>query len=200
MTDPAPERSTAERLLDLAFYAPLGLALSVADAVPDLARKGRARLGPQIGLARTVGQLAVRQGSRQLAGIATTASGLPFSPFKAAVPKAPGSSPAAPARSRPTGPATGATGRLAGAAPSDDALVVPLSPSRANGARHRGGRTPERSAASSLAIHSYDSLSAPQVVQRLAGLSREEVAAVQAYEAATRGRRTILARAEQLLG
>jgi hypothetical protein len=50
-----------------------------------------------------------------------------------------------------------------------------------------------------LAIPSYDSLSAPQVVQRLAGLTREEIEAVRRYEAATRGRRTILARAEQLL-
>jgi hypothetical protein len=54
--------------------------------------------------------------------------------------------------------------------------------------------------AAELAIPSYDSLSASQVVQRLAGLSRDEVEAVQSYEAATRGRRTILARAEQLLG
>jgi hypothetical protein len=50
-----------------------------------------------------------------------------------------------------------------------------------------------------LAIPSYDSLSAPQVVQRLAGLSQDEVQAVRAYEAATRGRRTIIARADQLL-
>jgi hypothetical protein len=51
-----------------------------------------------------------------------------------------------------------------------------------------------------LAIPSYDSLSAPQVVQRLAGLSSDEVAAVRDYELVTRGRRTILSRAEQLLG
>ncbi len=53
--------------------------------------------------------------------------------------------------------------------------------------------------AAELAIPSYDSLSATQVVQRLAGLSREEVAAVAAYEAGTRRRKTILSRAEQLL-
>ena len=38
MSEPDADKSTAERLLDLAFYAPLGLALSVAEAVPDLAR------------------------------------------------------------------------------------------------------------------------------------------------------------------
>jgi hypothetical protein len=50
----------------------------------------------------------------------------------------------------------------------------------------------------SLAIPGYDSLSASQVVQRLASLSGPELAAVRDYEAATRGRRTILARVSQL--
>ncbi len=54
--------------------------------------------------------------------------------------------------------------------------------------------------AAGLAIPGYDSLSASQVVQRLAGLSREELAAVGAYEEAHRGRRTILNRVNQLQG
>jgi len=191
MTEPDADKSTAERVLDLALYAPLGLAFSVAEAVPDLARKGRSRLGPQVVLARAVGQLAVRQGYRQLVGIVTTPGASPFDPFSS--PR-----PAAPSHKAPA--STSAAPFEIGDPVAPDAVVVPLSPSRSNGARHRSGRPPERHAASELAIHSYDSLSAPQVVQRLAGLSREEVAAVRAYEAATRGRRTILARAEQLLG
>ena len=71
------------------------------------------------------------------------------------------------------------------------AVVVPLPTSRSNVGRHRNVGAPQKHAASELAIHSYDSLSAPQVVQRLAGLSRDEVAAVRAYEAATSARRTI---------
>jgi len=64
-------------------------------------------------------------------------------------------------------------------------------------------RVPPASAApavESLAIHGYDSLSASQVVQRLAGLSGPELEAVRAYESAGRGRRTILARIAQLQG
>jgi hypothetical protein len=62
------------------------------------------------------------------------------------------------------------------------------------------GQEPRRlPRAGDLAIPSYDSLSASQVVQRLAGLSRDEVAAVAAYESATRRRKTVLARAGQLL-
>ncbi len=52
--------------------------------------------------------------------------------------------------------------------------------------------------AEDLAIPGYDSLSAPQVVQRLAGLSMEELDAVRSYEAATRHRKTILTRISQL--
>jgi hypothetical protein len=53
-------------------------------------------------------------------------------------------------------------------------------------------------ASAELAIPGYDSLSASQVVQRLPSLSPAELAAVGAYEASTRGRRTILARIAQL--
>jgi hypothetical protein len=49
-----------------------------------------------------------------------------------------------------------------------------------------------------LAIPGYDVLSASQVVQRLAGLAPSELDAVGRYEAATRGRRTILSKVAQL--
>lgn len=58
----------------------------------------------------------------------------------------------------------------------------------------------ERGTASGLAIPDYDTLSASQVVRRLDGLGRQELEAVVRHEAATRGRRTILHRAQQLLG
>jgi hypothetical protein len=51
-----------------------------------------------------------------------------------------------------------------------------------------------------LAIPDYRALSASQVVRRLDGLGADELAAVYRYEEATRGRRTILHRAQQLLG
>jgi len=49
-----------------------------------------------------------------------------------------------------------------------------------------------------LAIPGYDTLSASQVVQRLAGLAADELEAVRAYESDTRGRRTILSKISQL--
>jgi hypothetical protein len=50
-----------------------------------------------------------------------------------------------------------------------------------------------------LSIPGFDTLSASQVVQRLDGLNRTELVSVRAYEASTRGRRTILNRVDQLL-
>jgi hypothetical protein len=56
----------------------------------------------------------------------------------------------------------------------------------------------EAPSAENLAIPGYDSLSASQVVQRLGGLSEDELAAVGAYEAAHRARQTVLTRVSQL--
>lgn len=49
-----------------------------------------------------------------------------------------------------------------------------------------------------LAIPDYDSLSASQVVTRLAGLSKDELESVRTHEAANRGRKTILNKVAQL--
>ena len=54
--------------------------------------------------------------------------------------------------------------------------------------------------AAGLAIPGYDTLSASQVVPRLEGLTPSELDAVRAYEVATRGRKTVLTRIDQLRG
>ncbi len=55
-------------------------------------------------------------------------------------------------------------------------------------------------AAADLAIADYDSLAASQVIPRLAGLETGELDAVRRYEAAHRGRKTILGKVAQLQG
>jgi hypothetical protein len=49
-----------------------------------------------------------------------------------------------------------------------------------------------------LAIPSYDTLAASQIVARLSGLNNDELTAVRSYEESHRARRTILARITQL--
>lgn len=192
-------RGPLDLLADLAVYAPLGLALTVAEAVPSLARKGRSRAGQQFALARSVGQFAVNQGARQ----ARSAAGAAEAPIGALVHKLLAAAPPVPFAAR----GRGSNAAVVPGPPVDLSADPPTAaPAAATGrntavpaASSPVGTTGPVPSAAALAIPSYDSLSAPQVVQRLAGLAPEEVRAVRIYEAATRGRRTIIARADQLL-
>ena len=80
-----------------------------------------------------------------------------------------------------------------------DVEAAPAAPEGATPAR-RPARAMADGALEGLAIPDYRALSASQVVRRLDGLGKDELEAVYRYEAATRGRRTILHRAQQLLG
>lgn len=158
-----------EQLLDLFVYAPLGLLLEARDLLPQLAQKGRGRLGGQVTVARMVGELAVRQGQRR----AEQAIERLRQQNRAG---------AGPAPLAPTAPPRGrARPAAATSAPAPASASAPTG-------------------SSALAIPGYDTLSASQVVPRLAGLSVEELEAVRAYEAATRARKTVLTRIEQLRG
>ncbi len=176
------DSSPIETAADLLVFAPLGLALTVGEELPKLAAKGRARLEGRLRAARMVGQFAVTQGRREVDRRFSPARPAPAPP----VADPPVSDPPVdgppvadppPVADRLGGP----VGLVADPEPSPPPVVAAAAPSVA-----------------SLAIPGYDSLSASQVVQRLAGLSGEELTAVGAYETATRGRRTILARVSQL--
>ena len=65
------------------------------------------------------------------------------------------------------------------------------------GGRRRGDRAP--AAAEDLPIDEYESLAASHVVARLESLTADELRAVQEFEAAHRGRRTVLGKIDQLL-
>lgn len=196
--------SPVETALDLFLYAPVGLALTAAEEIPKLAAKGRTRLTQQLTMAKMVGQFAVTQGrkeiNRRFAPPARPAPAPAAAPPAAAAPSerdvsyerllgdgergaaadsaSPGAAGARPARAS----ATGTNGAAAGA-------------SGGAGAEGPGVDGP---GVHSLAIPGYDSLAASQVVQRLAGLSQDELEAVGAYEASHRNRRTILSRVRQL--
>ena len=175
-------KSPLDQMLDLFVYAPLGLALSAREAVPQLIDKGREQFSGQATTARMMGQMAVAQGQREaekaisqaterLAGLGLR--GERRGPMPSEAPEEPAPAPAEPASSEP--------------APSEPGTSEPDTAVR-----------PSAVPTEELAIPGYDALSAPQVVQRLAGLSSEELEAVRAYEAATRHRKTILTRISQL--
>jgi len=187
------EGSPVDRLLDLAFYAPVGLALAALEGLPHWAEIGRRQVETRLNAARVVGRLAVDQGSRQggevLRRVAEQAdkamSGLGMVPDKAGG-RQPGSGPEPNAGAGPephVGPGPGSA--------ASEPVVPPIpSPS--------AGSAPVGLDPAQLAIPGYDTLSASQVVQRLPGLSPDELEAVRLYELAGRARKTVLLKAAQL--
>lgn len=76
----------------------------------------------------------------------------------------------------------------------------PAAPAPTSRPTTAGRAAPAAHRPADLAIPNYDTLSASQVIERLPGLSPEELEAIRRYEEAGRGRRTILHRVAQLQG
>jgi hypothetical protein len=193
----AEDKTPLEEALDLLVYAPLGLALTARDELPRFIARGRLQVTGQVALAKMIGQFAVTQGQREAKRRAAQlfdqvgemaerlASGARATP-----PPAPATGPLASA-----GPDHGNGARTTRRPP--DGMARPRT-TGAIGATASARSAIDPGAVAQLAIPGYDSLSAPQVVQRLAGLSADELEAVRHYEAATRSRRTILSKVAQL--
>jgi hypothetical protein len=167
------EKTPIDQALDLLVFAPLGLALTARDQLPELVEKGRSQVEGQLTMAKFVGQFAVQQGKveleKRLRAYAEPRAGAPR--------------PAPEAASTPE-PAAAATATIV-----EPVAAPPADAPRTNGT---GPKSVD------LAIHGYDSLSASQVVQRLAGLAAPELEDVRAYETANRGRKTVLSKISQL--
>jgi hypothetical protein len=180
-----------QRALDVLVYAPAGFVIQATEDFPAMAAKGRDRLEVHVENARIVGMFVVNktrsdlerrvERTQHLSGRTQSApAGDHASPE-------PGPSADEEATARPPGePAR--SPYPAGATPPSTPHLRSLPSDRAG------------TAAADAAIEGYDTLSASQVVRRLDGLGADELHAVYRHEAATRGRRTILHRAQQLLG
>lgn len=175
-----------DTVLSVFVYAPIGFLLDARELLPQLTTRGR----QQVELLKVAAKFAVAKGkldaekklrgSRQHAAPAAPSSTPPVADppatsgdvtrSAAAAPSARKSSPARRAATRPKAPVAASARR------------VP--PRRAN-----GGQPP---------IASYDTLSAMQILPRLATLDRRNLDVVYDYERTHRGRRTILGRIEQL--
>lgn len=208
--DRPADSSVNERLLDALVYVPAGLALSVVEELPRLAARGRERLGVRVSSARAVGHFAVKAGHDEF--LRRSRGWFPRSDKRPAPDAGPDST-----ESAGTDPPSSDSGHT-GSPPESPAAPSPASgPDAAAPAPEKGPRpvTAGTAATSGVAANSssnghvptvttlsipgFDALSASQVVQRLDGLNRSELVSVRAYEASTRGRRTILSRVDQLL-
>jgi hypothetical protein len=213
-SDRASRPDPIGRVLEVAVYAPIGVASYVRDMGPDLVRtvvaRGRAEVDTRqeqvvngLRHAKGAGEVAIAFGLPVLrrkvgerlsslrpsteappaprAGSRDSDRPEPTRPVPPTAPTAP-----VPTTARATVPRPGNTNGHRSADP-----VAPVDPATAVDAV--GERPEER-----LAIPGYDALSASQVVERLAGLSGDELAAVRDYEAGHRRRRTVLGKIEQL--
>jgi hypothetical protein len=174
---PMTERkSPIEQALDLFFYAPLGFLLNAQEVVPELIEKGH----QQVVVARMFGKFAIEnEAPKQIAELQKQVQKV-AEQFTARAGGRRQSTPPAPTAVSSNGPS-------APAAQTETSASVARPPAHGPGA-------------AGLAIVDYDSLSASQVVPRLEGLSDTELAAVRNYEAAHRGRKTILNKIAQLQG
>ena len=200
-----------ERTLELLVYAPIGVGLFLKETAPTFVEmfvsRGRAEIDrrheqvqQRVTTARSLGQVALafgpplvrervertvedaRRRAEELFG-SPTPDNTPQPPPPAATGPAPAGSHTPPIS--PTAPPP----RMPSGTPEPGWTSTPP-------ASNGGGS----SGAVLLPIPGYDALSASQVVERLAGLTRDELDAVHAYEASHRQRRTILGKIEQLAG
>jgi len=187
-SDSSADRSALDRVLDLTVYGPVGLALAARDSLPEWVAAGRRQLGAQLPTAKVIGRLAVEQGSRRagtvLRRLAEEAEGV-----LVALGLVPADDDLDDEAAEP-----GVADVLTSPAPSDNGAEAPSTGAATGGlAAHPSGLDPAE-----LAIPGYDTLSASQIVQRLPGLSPDELEAVRLYELAGRSRKTVLLRVAQL--
>lgn len=203
----SPVEAVVEHAVETFVYAPIGLLFEGASLLPQLVEKGRS----QVTMARMLGKFAVDQGRAeatkvagklqdQAAGVLELIGGGVTPPngadSEAAAPRPAGRPPAHQAPKTP-GAARAAARQVAGA------TKRPTTPSSASNGSSApslpgGGDAAAAPTTTDLAIPDYDGLSASHVVNRLAGLSASELEAVRRYEAANRGRKTILSKVAQL--
>jgi hypothetical protein len=177
------EKSPLDLATDFLVYAPVGLALAAGELLPELVDRGRAYLGGQVPMARAVGQVAVRQGQNEVSKVVDQA----LSQVGVALEQllrswASGGQRPEPPPAPPAPPAPVATPPAPPAPPPPPPVVESAAP------------------VGELAIADYESLSASQVLPRLAGLSADDLEAVRRYEETHRGRRTVLGRIATLQG
>ena len=175
-------KTPVDQWFELFVYAPLGFALDARQLLPRFIDRGRS----QVVLARVVGRYAVKRGSRR-ASTYLDQSGTQVSAVLQTLGLLPDD-----------------TGPRADPADLDDFEGEVLSfETAARSAEVAPTDMPgpadlDAPDVGSLAIPDYDNLSASQVVPRLGGLSTAELEDVLRYEAAKRGRKTILSKIAQL--
>ena len=187
---PGGERGPLRRTLDVCVFAPVGMAVTLAEELPEFVDKGRQRVQLQVGNAKIVGRFVVTRGQRRLSDrIGSVLHGTDDD-----IDVRDGGDGGV----RDVNSAGGVGGETGQQWRGRDGVPSFAAPPRPESG-HLSPPDPAAAAIVERALADYDTLSASQVVRRLESLGPDELRAVQRYEASTRNRRTILNRASQLL-
>lgn len=190
MSENNPLEDAWERTFEAFVYAPIGLVFEGPEVFPTLVEKGR----NQIMMAKMMGEFAVQQGQAQAEKLIAERRSQVFSTLESTL-----ESLGVPGFTHKPTPDGARAEQNAGADSSDAPRSKTSAPKKtAKAAGTKKKQATKRTAAPDLAIPEYDSLSASQVVTRLAGLSKAELEAVRMHEAGNRGRKTILNKISQL--
>jgi hypothetical protein len=175
-----------EQTLEVLLYAPIGVGLYLKDMAPTFIARGRAEVD------RRQSQVQQRTTSAKSIGQVAVGFGVPM--VRQRVGREVGT-----ARERAQSFLGVIGGVTAGGFPTPVRPVPSANGTETPAAPTAGAPTTTPTpAGDTLPIPGYDALSASQVVERLAGLSTDELAAVRAYESGHRNRRTILGKIDQI--
>ena len=192
---PDPRRIPIERLIEVAIFAPIGVALTLRDMAPTFINAFVSRGRTEVD--RTQQAMGRRFQTVRSTGEVALAFGLPMVRRKVSDRFNALASLRNPAGTPGPGRAASASAPddvelRAHGAPSERTLTVVADPDTDPAVRASSANGAD------LAIPGYDELAASQVVERLVGLSHAELDAVRRYESSHRNRRTILGKIEQL--
>jgi hypothetical protein len=185
-----------EHTLEVLVYAPIGVGMYLKDMGPTFVNmfvaRGRAEIDrrqaqvqQRTTTARSIGQVALTFGVpmvRQRVEREVDSARQRAQSFLGTIGGSNDANGASPAPRAEAGDSGGVNG-----AQAPDALTPPADTN-----------VPEAADEPALPIPGYDALSASQVVERLPGLSTDELDAVRTYEASHRKRRTILGKIDQI--
>ncbi len=180
------KKKLQDKFADAGVYFPVGLYLLGKQEIPKITEKGRSFVSNQLTMAKTIGEFAVTFGSgeaekRLLAQVRKL--GIRWGDHPKTASGSSQESKLSVNDLSSDGAGTNSSGE---------------SPSFVENGKHvvsGNGKQISKASAQELAIPGYDSLSASQVVQRLEGLSKNDLTALIEYEKATRARSTILNKA-----
>lgn len=197
-----------EEALKLFVYAPLGAAMYLKDMAPTFLNMFTARGKAQVDqtrtmannmfvLARSLGQARVNQTQQDVRKRAESVRGAAEGGLKAV--QNLGRTAGTAAQTAAQSASTAAQAANAAAQTAGDRIrqAAPVGTNGSAGAA--ADRSGPASAPPDLAIPDYDSLSATQVAQRLAGLDAGDLRKVREYEVTNRGRKTIVGKIDSLL-